>query len=334
MTEADPSPVEMDRSRLRVAAAQPSFPGRDLYDAGTSLHLAMGMFDGVHRGHQVVVGEAIREADGREGELSGVLTFDPHPSCVLYPERATPLIYPLEQRLECLLALGVDRVLVQPFDRGFAAREASAFLAWLKALLPGLKSLHVGENFRFGAGRAGTVETLMETAVPLGIRVNAHSRFEDSGFPVSSSRIREQLGLGRVSEVKRMLGRPYGAVGRVVSGQGLGRKLGFPTLNIDWQPGAPLKFGVYGVDLIEASDRRTYRGIANFGIRPTVADSPEPVLEVHLLEAGVHEGPLTHVRVEFLEFLRPEKVFKDRCSLQKQIAADVEYVRKVLGDPS
>lgn len=305
--------------------------GGSPFDREAALHLAMGMFDGVHRGHQVVVRAAVREAAGTKGDLSGVLTFDPHPSRILYPEKATPLLYPLQNRVDCLLELGVDRVLVQPFDGAFAAREAESFLPWLKAVLPGLCSLHVGENFRFGARRRGGIETLKETAAHLDIDVVAHSRYEDEGDAISSSRIREKVRRGEIADVNRMLGRPYCAVGPVISGQGLGRGLGFPTLNICWNPEVAPRFGVYEVAVREDPGKPLRAAIANFGVRPTVTNDSEPVLEVHLLDPESGKDPFRKVCVEFLDFLRPERAFPDRSSLQAQIAADVERVRKRSG---
>jgi len=320
-----PSAVDAARDRFHVYPESIRGEGR-LFTESAGLHLALGMFDGVHRGHQVVVGAALRESTGRNDHLSGVLTFDPHPSRILYPEKATALIYPLEQRLECLLSLGIDFVLTQPFDRDFASRSAEDFLPWLHEVLPGLQSLHVGENFRFGAGRRGTAETLKEEAAAIGIQVHVHARDEDEGEAISSSRIRENLREGAIEAVNRMLGRPYTARGPVVSGQGLGRNLGFPTLNIRWQPEVAPRYGVYEVALASDHDDSTFSGIANFGVRPTVSDDREPVLEVHLLEPAPVSSFLK-VRVEFLNFIRPEQSFANAEALKKQIAADVEAVR-------
>lgn len=305
--------------------------GRELEKNGFcgSLHLALGMFDGVHIGHQLVIRQAIDLARAVEGHVAGVLTFDPHPSRVLYPQRATALLMPIERRIQRMLAIGADHVFVQAFTKAYASREATAFVPALKADFPGLESLHVGENFRFGAGRSGNVDTLKESAAEAGVTVHSHGRINFNGEPVSSSRIREALAEGRLDEVNAMLGAPYAIEGRVVPGRGLGRGIGFPTLNIPWNPEAAPRFGVYRVSVRSEFSGQDCAGIANFGVRPTVGESSEPLLEVHLLEAaGVAAGDLRQVEVRLLEFIRPERTFPSIEALRKQIKADVQAVRR------
>lgn len=318
------SPSRQDDPGIRV------FPGNRALSSGTfdkPLHLAIGMFDGVHLGHQAVIRQAVEAAARNPGDFSGVLTFDPHPSRILNAARTTPLLMPLDQRIERMFMAGVDHVFVQAFTLEYARREAADFAASLRALFPGLKSLHVGENFRFGARRSGDVDTLERTGRSCGIEVHALRREIRDGQPISSSSIREALSEGRIRDVNGMLGYPYTIQGKVEPGQQVGRGLGFPTLNIPWVREAAPRFGVYRTWVRTEEDGPVLHGIANYGVRPTVGGTRQPLLEVHLLNA--HSIPATGetVRIALLEFMRPEKVFHSIDALKEQIAADVEAAR-------
>jgi riboflavin kinase/FMN adenylyltransferase len=309
------------------------FPGETELDSGgftEPLHLALGMFDGVHIGHQAVIQQAIEAARDVRDHHSGVLTFNPHPSRVLYPQRATALLMPLGRRVQRMLQLGVDRVFVQAFTPSYARREAAEFVPSLKVIFPGLVSLHVGENFRFGAGRSGDVMTLCESAAPVGVIVHSHGRKDFGGELVSSSRIRKALAEGRLEEANGMMGAPYLVEGKVAPGRGLGRGLGFPTLNIPWNPEAAPRFGVYKVSLQAAGSGEWLTGIANYGVRPTVGKPGDPLLEVHLLETGaVAPSEMEDVQVKLFAFIRPERSFPSVEALRSQIEVDVALVRKV-----
>ncbi len=290
---------------------------------GAALHMAIGMFDGVHLGHLAVLRRAIKVAR-ENSEFSAVFTFDPHPSRVLRPDKATQLIMPLERRIRRMHEEGIDFVLVKTFDAEYGSIGADQFAHSLRKALPGLKSLHVGENFRFGAGRSGTVDTLKESAeaVELVLEIVEREHLDDE--PVSSSRIRKNLAEGRIHEVNAMLGRAYVAEGTVIPGKGVGRKINFPTLNLGWDPEARPKFGVYRVALLAGTDAPAIPGIANYGLRPTVDDSTDPLLEVHLLaEEGIPDQG-DHVRVAFIEFVREERAFSSVEVLKEQIAGDVQ----------
>ncbi len=291
------------------------------------LHLAIGMFDGVHLGHQAVIRQAVAAARAAEdGHGSGVLTFDPHPSRVLCPERATPLLMPTELRVARMCALGVDHVFVQAFTRTYARIPAEGFVAALRATFPQLRSLHVGENFRFGAGRAGDAATLRRCAEALGIEARVLPRESLGGAPISSSRVRDALAAGDIRAANAMLGAPYLVAGRVVAGNQYGRQWGVPTLNIPWQPEAAPRFGVYRV-LLRAGAGPAQPGLANYGLRPTVGAAPAPLLEVHLLDPVEVPGPGQPVRVALLDFLRPERQFPSTEDLRRQIAADIAAAR-------
>lgn len=284
------------------------------------VHLAIGMFDGVHLGHQSVIEVAVHSAHRSRG-LAGVLTFWPHPSAVLRPEKPTPLILAPEIKRAQLGRLGLDFLVEHPFSLEFAATTASGFVTLLKRAFPGLEAVYVGENFRFGRGREGDTATLIAAAREAGFAVYSAPRLNHSGAPISSSRIRELIASGEIEEANALLGYSYFAEGVVAEGKRLGRTLGFPTLNLAWQPGLTPRYGVYLVTVCGA-DGRMQPGVANYGLRPTVeAGATAPRLEVHVLAPT----SLTYgdrVTVRWLRFLRPEKKFSGVDELRKQIETD------------
>ena len=292
------------------------------------LHLAIGMFDGVHLGHQAVIEAALHSARQSAG-VTAVLTFHPHPSRLFHPESPTLLLMPPEQKAQFLRELGVDLVIAQPFTRAFARLRAEHFLAYLKKHLPSLAAVYVGENFRFGHKRAGDVELLVRSGRDLGIAVVSIARLRHNGRPVSSTRIRELLARGDIAGASRLLGYTYYCEGLVQPGRQQGRALGFPTLNVAWVPEARPTCGVYAVRL-RAGKGRWRRGVANYGLRPTVEHRGPvaPLLETHLLGRGPAPGPRAKVRVEWLQFLRPEKKFLSLEALKKQIARDCVVAEK------
>lgn len=293
------------------------------------MHLAIGMFDGVHLGHQAVIRQAVHAARGK-GHVSGVLTFDPHPSHVLYPERATAMLMPLEQRVHHMLLLGVDFVFVQPFTMDYARRKAGDFVVTLKRSFPSLATLHVGDNFRYGAGRSGDITTLSETASREGVQLHALPREHVDGETISSSRIRTALAQGDVSLAQAMLGAPYLVEGRVTKGKGIGRQMDYPTLNVPWNPQAQPRFGVYRVCLRKEGSDEAFMGIANYGVRPTFGEAAGPLLEIHLLDPGEYPTEADDVRVALLGFIRPEQAFPSPEALRSQIQKDVELVARQL----
>ncbi len=291
------------------------------------LHLAIGMFDGVHLGHQAVIEAAIHSAR-QSGGFVAVLTFHPHPSRLFRPAEPTRLLMPPEQKAKFLRDFGVDLVIQQPFTRALAKLHAEHFLPYLKKRLPALAAVYVGENFRFGQGRAGDVELLVRTGQKAGVAVVSVARLRHNGRPISSTRIRELLARGDLAETNRLLGYNYYCEGRIQGGRKLGRKLGFPTLNVAWEPEARPAFGVYAVRL-RAGQGRWRRGVANYGVRPTLhTEAVPPLIETFLLDAGTAPGVGNPVRVEWLEFLRPEKKFSSLAALQKQIARDCAAAAK------
>jgi riboflavin kinase / FMN adenylyltransferase len=284
------------------------------------LHLAIGMFDGIHRGHRAVIDAAVHTARAAAG-ASAVLTFWPHPSALFRPEQPTRLIQPPATKARMLCGLGVDAVITQPFTPELAAVEAEDFLPWLVRALPHLAAVHVGENFRFGRGRRGDVTLLAAEGRRLGVRVASAPRVNLDGEPISSTRIRALLEAGGIEAANALLGYPYFAHGFVAAGKRLGRTIGFPTLNVPWAPELRPRLGVYAVRIAAAPGGEWLPAVANYGLRPTVETAAEPRLEVHVLgPCPLGEGD--HVKVEWLRFLRPEARFAGLDELHTQIARD------------
>lgn len=284
------------------------------------LHLAIGMFDGVHRGHRAVIEGAVQAAK-ESGGISGVLTFWPHPSTLFRPENPTPLIQDGAAKAQVLRSLGVEVVITQPFTPEFAAVTAEGFLPWLQERLPHLTGVYVGENFRFGQGRQGDAELMLAAARRHGLKASRAPRVLQDGQPISSTRIRAQLAAGDLEAANALLGYAYFAHGLVTPGKRLGRTIGFPTLNLAWAPELRPRLGVYAVRVAGAKSVAALPGVANYGLRPTVENATEPKLEVHLLG----ECPFTAgdtVTVEWLRFLRPEMKFAQVEDLRAQIAKD------------
>ncbi len=278
--------------------------------------VAVGSFDGVHLGHQYLLRQALAEAKTLKEPLL-VYTFDP-PTKVF--TRGEGFLMDLQEKVEALRGVGVELILAVPFNEEFARRPPEAFLEDLRALQA--SRIYVGEDFRFGRGRAGGPEALERVAptrvVPL---------LSLGGEAVKSSRIRALLKEGKVEEARHLLGRPYGAYGVVVEGDRMGRRLGFPTANLAVHPLKVLPPGVFAVEAEGAFGR--YKGVANVGTRPTLGGE-ERRLEVHLLGfAGELYGE--EVRVRFLKRLREERRFPSLEALRAQIAEDVEAARAYFG---
>ena len=254
-----------------------------------------------------------------------MLTFWPHPSALFRPDNPTPLLMPREMKRRVLGELGIDFVIEQNFSPEFAQIEAKDFVTHLRKCLPRLSAIYVGENFRFGRGRKGDVSTLIEEARKVDVAVFGAERITHNGAPISSSRIRELLAKGDITEANALLGYSYFAEGVVEPGRQLGRTIGFPTLNVAWRPELKPCYGIYVVEVIDEAGAK-FKGVANYGSRPTVEAAGQPLLEVHLLE----DSRLTYgdyLRVNWLHFLRPESKFGGLEELRAQIAIDAENAR-------
>lgn len=287
------------------------------------VHLAIGMFDGVHLGHQAVIGPAIESAR-RDGGSAGVLTFFPHPSRLFAPERATALILtPEVKRWLVLDRLGADFEIEEPFTPQFAAIPAQEFVAHLAGRIPKLAGVYVGENWRFGRGRTGDVTLLRTLCEARGIRMFSAPRVSLGGAPISSTRIRELVAGGGIEAANTLLGYDYTSFGTVIPGRRLGRTIGFPTLNMPWEPECRPAFGVYEVRVSCAKGGERLPAVANYGLRPTIGDCTVPLLEAHVLgDCDLAEGDV--LRVEWCRFERPEARFPSVDALRAQIGVDRE----------
>ncbi|UCC67329.1 MAG: riboflavin biosynthesis protein RibF [Armatimonadota bacterium] len=298
------------------------------------LCLAMGVFDGVHRGHREVIAAAVRRG-ARSRILPAALTFEPHPDAVLSSAGAPPLLTTTAEKLALFRDLGVRLTVVASFDRKLADTPPEDFVR--EALLGRLhaRCLVVGEGWRFGAAGKGATPLLHEMAADLGFRVSVVQPIIVGGAKVSSTRIRGLLARGRVSAAAEVLGRRYEVAGEVVAGAGLGRKLGYPTANLN--PAKDKLVPADGVYACLAGRRRLWPAVAYIGRRPTAARKGARTVEVHLLTPGgsgsARRPPDLRgrvVRVEFISRLRGDKKFPSLEALRKQIARDCSRARRIL----
>jgi len=292
--------------------------------AAAPVALTIGNFDGVHLGHQEMLVE-LKRAATRLGLPACVLTFEPHPREFFAPDKAPTRLTSLREKLELLAACGVGRVHVCRFNYAFAQTTAEDFIDGIIARGLGARWVLVGDDFRFGARRAGSLVMLKQAAPRLGLEVAALASVTLGGERVSSTALRQALATGDLERAGRLLGRTYSISGRVVRGDGLGRKLGFPTANVQMKHNRPPLTGIFAVRLHGAASE-ALRAVASLGVRPTVKQQGAPVLEVHALDFS---GDLyrRHVRVEFLHRLRDEEKYADLATLTRQIALDAKNAR-------
>jgi riboflavin kinase/FMN adenylyltransferase len=292
--------------------------------AAAPVALTVGNFDGVHLGHQAMLAE-LKRAAGRLGLPACVLTFEPHPREFFAPDKAPVRLTTLREKLELLAQCGVDRVHICRFNYRFAQIAAEDFIGEVVARGLGARWVLVGDDFRFGARRAGDVVMLKQAAPRRGFEVAALASIALEGERISSTAVREALAGGDLDRAGQLLGRAYSISGRVTRGDGLGRKLGFPTANVQMKHNRPPLTGIFTVRLHGAA-REPLPGVASLGVRPTVKQGGAPVLEVHVLDFS---GDLyrRHVRVEFLHKFRDEEKYADLATLTKQIALDVENAK-------
>ena len=291
--------------------------------------VALGSFDGVHRGHQEVLRATVTRAR-QLGLASLAVTFDPHPLVVLQPDRAPVPITSLEEKLELMGQAGLDATLVIPFTREFALTEPEEFVGKVVRGTLRAREVVVGFNHRFGRGARGTSELLKQMAQELGFVAHIIPPLVIDGQVVSSSAVREALKSGNVRRAGSLLGRPYSVKGRVLRGEGRGHTIGFPTANLRPERDLLLGRGVYLVQ-VEWDGQRA-NGVTNVGIRPTFGGET-PWIETYLLDfsGDLYDRPL---RLHFLEWLRPEKRFESVQALRAQIEKDLETARRLLGQAS
>jgi riboflavin kinase/FMN adenylyltransferase len=279
--------------------------------------VTVGNFDGVHRGHQALLGGVVLAARQRD-VASVALTFDPHPAQVLAPDRAPEILTPTDRRLELMAEAGLDGIVLQPFDTAFSRLTADEFVERVLRGSLGARCVVAGPDFRYGAGRVGTVDSL-EGA---GFEVVRIPPVLDEGAPISSSRIRGALRQGDVAVAARMLGHDPEIIGQVVQGQGLGRQIGVPTANLDTGVALLPADGVYAGRATVAEG--LFRAVINVGVRPTLGAGR--AIEVHLLD---FEGSLYGQRlvVQLERRLRDERRFPSLEALREQIARDIDLAR-------
>lgn len=292
--------------------------------------LAIGNFDGVHRGHQALI-DAARQAAARVGGPAGVILFEPHPRELFQPDKPHFRLTPLPRKLELLAGFGLDLAVVLRFDAALAGLAADAFID--RVIVGELAARHivVGYDFRFGKARSGDPDTLRLAGAAHGFGVTIVAQVAEAGEVFSSNAIRAELAQGDVRGAAHMLGHWWRVAGRVVGGAKRGTGLGFPTANIALERGTALAHGIYAARVHLGGE--TYGGAAYLGTRP-MFDDGEPILEVFLLD---FDGDLygREVAVEFIDFVRADARLASVDALKQQMVEDVARTREILaGTPS
>jgi len=300
------------------------FHGTDNAEIARPTVVTLGVFDGLHLGHQLIMKTVVDRARAI-GAVPTVLTFEPHPRAVLHPESAPPLLQTFDQKIEALGILGIEQTIIIHFDLAFSQVRAEDFLRETIANRLHAKEVYLGRGFAFGHNREGHIELLRRVSSQLGFFADEVPEVRLRGERIGSTRIRELLLSGQVNLARRMLGRPYGVEGPVVRGDERGKQLGFPTANIEPQNRVIPRRGVYVTATLIAGQWR--RSVTNIGMRPTFGDAVESSLETHVLNwTGDLYGDV--VRVRFLHRLRNEKKFGSVEELKAQIARDVEAAQR------
>ncbi|MDQ0507369.1 bifunctional riboflavin kinase/FAD synthetase [Xanthobacter agilis] len=288
--------------------------------------LAIGNFDGVHRGHRAVF-EAARSMARERGAPALALTFEPHPRTFFSPQTAPFRLTPEGAKLRQIAASGLEGAIVLPFDQALATMDAEAFVRDILVGRYGVSGIAVGFDFHFGRARAGSPTFLEGAGRRHGFAVTVVDPMRDEDDPISSTAIRKALSAGQVGHAAHMLGRPFTVTAEVRHGDKRGRTIGFPTANLALAGNIDLAFGIYAVRANTADGRR-FDGVANFGRRPTF-DNGAPLLEVHLFDfTGDLYGQT--LEVELHAYLRPELKFEGIDALVAQIAEDARRARAVL----
>jgi len=294
--------------------------------------VALGNFDGFHRGHQAVLGKAAQQADTLGAPL-GVVVTEPHPRSFFNPDAPPFRLMSFRTKAHYLERFGVDLMLALPFDAALASMLAQDFV--MRVLVEGLEVRHlvVGYDYRFGKGRGGDVNVLRWMAEMEGFSVSVVEPVSEHGVVHSSSLVRQRIAAGDVRAAAALLGHWWRVEGRVETGDQRGRQLGFPTANMTLDDYIRPAYGVYAVRVLieEGAFQGAYDGVANFGRRPTIGDDAE-LLEVHLFDfSGDIYGH--HLQVSFVEHIRAERRFDGLDALTAQIARDRETARRLLTDP-
>ncbi len=293
------------------------------------VHLAVGVFDGLHPGHRAVIQHAIEKAQENHG-TAVVVTFDPHPQRVLRPEDAPRMLTSTHHKVALLREMNVGTLLLLSFDQHLASTSAEDFIQTLSRHCAGLSSITVGHEWSFGKDRKGNLKLLASMGRKIGFEVTGIPPVKEGVEVISSTRIRQAVNAGDFTRAAELLGRPFSVLGRVEQGAQLGRSLGFPTANLVTGSEQFPPDGVYAVTAWH--EARVLEGVVNIGVRPTVTGGAgERLLELHLLDFN---GDLygEEVEVVFRNYLRPEIRFANVHELKEQIATDVAEARKALAD--
>ena len=295
------------------------FHGTDNAEIQRPTVLTLGVFDGLHLGHQLILRTVVERAQATNA-VPTVITFDPHPRAVLHPESSPPLLQTLDQKVEAFGVLGIEQTIVIRFTEEFSKIRAADFLQDIVKDRLHAKEVYLGRGFAFGHNREGNIDLLRRVSRDLGFAADEVPEVRLRGQRVSSSRIRQLLVEGKVNLARRMLGRPYGVEGRVQHGVERGHQLGFPTANLHPQNRVIPKNGVYVTGILV--DGAWRRSVTNVGVRPTFGTETEPSVETFVLNwSGDLYGDV--VRVRFLYRLRDEKRFASVDLLKSQIQHDV-----------
>lgn len=286
--------------------------------------LTLGVFDGLHLGHQRIMQTVVESAKAINA-VPTAITFEPHPRAVLHPESAPPLLQTLDQRLAAFEVLGIKQTIVIRFNKEFAALDAETFLREVIHERLQAREVFLGKGFEFGKNRGGNIELLRKVSQELGFFADEVPEIRLRGSRISSSKIRQLLSEGKINLARRMLGRPYGIEGQIIHGAERGRTIGFPTANLHPHNRVIPKFGVYATaTLIEGVWRRS---ITNVGVRPTFENEVEPSVETFVLD---FDGDLygNVLRIRFLHHIRDERKFSGIEELKGQINKDVDRAKE------
>jgi len=295
------------------------FHGTDNAEIVRPTVVTLGVFDGLHLGHQLIMKTVVERAR-KIGAVPTVITFEPHPRTVIHPESAPPLLQTFDQKIEALGVLGIEQTIVIHFDKAFSQIRAEDFLREVVVDRLHAREVYLGRGFAFGHNREGNIELLRKVSSQLGFFADEVPEVGLRGLRVSSSRIRELLLKGQVNLARRMLGRPYGVEGPVVRGAERGAQIGFPTANLHPHNRVIPRGGVYvTATLIDGQWRRS---VTNIGTRPTFESGSDSSVETYVMNwSGDLYGDV--VRVRFLHRLRDEKKFGSIDELKSQIGRDV-----------
>ncbi len=290
--------------------------------------VAIGIFDGMHRGHQYLIKHMI-DCAARLGAHPTVITFFPHPAHVLRPDISLPYLASLPKRLELLKSLGVERCVIIRFNKSFARIDPARFIKETLVKKMDVKAIFVGEDFRFGKDRAGDIDLFKGLSVEYGYQMHPMKALSQGGESISSTRIRHCIADGDLKKAKQLLGRELSVEGKVVKGAGRGKTLGFPTANVTIDSDIMPANGVYAVRLRLGA--QLYNGVANIGVRPSFKEKkPQVHLEVHLFNFKRNIYGKT-VEVMFLKKIREECRFPNPQALIAQITRDIQTARRIIG---